>query len=137
MRRLIISALLLAACATAGDEDIRPFERSRFEAMVRNDLQTLAPMLAEDLVYVHSDGAVETKQQFLERLRSGGIRYRSIEPRDVVARVYDSVAVVTGRSDMGVTMAGADHRLTIRYTSVYRKTETRWQLVSWQSTVIR
>ena len=133
MRRTLIALLILTACATT-QPDVRETHALRFLAMLQNDVQMLAPLLAEDLVYIHSAAELETKQQFLERLRSGSLRYRTIEPSETVVRTYGQVALVTGRSKMKVTSGGTDRELDIRYTSVYRLTGDRWQLVSWQST---
>lgn len=143
MKRFLLALALLtqiAACETgrpAAREDVRDVNGTRFRAMVQNDLEHLAALLAEDLVYVHTDGAVESKAEFLQRLRSGALRYRSIEPTDVRVRTFGKTAVVTGRSQMAVTIAGADRELAIRYTAVYVVRGDRWLLVSWQSTRIQ
>jgi len=114
--------------------NVRDVEAMRFQAMVQNDLKSLDPLLAENLVYMHTDGTVESKSEFLERLRSGSLRYRSIAPTDVRVRTFGNTAVITGRSQMAVTNAGADHEFEILYTAVYEAAADRWQLVSWQST---
>ncbi len=105
--------------------------------MVDKDFEELAALLADDLVYVHTSGEVESKPQFLQRLRSGSLRYRSIEPADVRVRMYGDTAVVTGRSHMAVTNSGSDREFEILYTAVYATNGGRWQLVSWQSTRIQ
>lgn len=133
MRRALIALLILTGCAMT-QSDVRETHAVRFQAMLKNDLEALAPLLADDLVYIHSAAELETKQQFLERLRSGALRYRAIEPSETVVRTYGPVAIVTGRAKVKVTSSGNDRELEMRYTSVYRNTGNRWQLVSWQST---
>ena len=133
-RSLLAVLILLTACATATTGDVRDVERARFRAMTDNNLDELSKFLADDLVYMHTNGDVESKSQFLERLRSGALRYRSIQPFDVTVRTYGDIAVVTGRSKMAVTSAGADRDFEILYTAVYATRGGRWQLVSWQST---
>lgn len=133
MRRALIALLILTGCAMT-QSDVREIHAARFQAMLKNDLEALAPLLADDLVYIHSAAELETKQQFLERLRSGALRYRAIEPSETVVRTYGPVAIVTGRAKVKVTSGGNDRELDMRYTSVYRNTGNRWQLVSWQST---
>jgi ketosteroid isomerase-like protein len=133
MRRLAIF-LVLTGCATAHLPDVRAAHETRFHRMMANDLDALAPMLADDLVYVHSDGVMETKPQFLERVRSGRLRYRSIVPTETTVRTYGNVAMVTGRGKFTVIMSGGDLEVDLRYTSVYRHSPDGWQLVSWQST---
>jgi ketosteroid isomerase-like protein len=144
MKRLLLALAVftqLAACETGraplSEDRVRDVDRTRFRAMVENDLEHLAALLAEDLVYVHTDGTVESKAEFLERLRSGSLRYRSIEPTDVRVRTFGNTAIVTGRSQMAVTNGGADREFAIRYTAVYAVSANRCQLVSWQSTRIQ
>jgi ketosteroid isomerase-like protein len=133
MRRALIALLILTGCATT-QPDVRETQALRFLAMLQNDPVALAPLLADDLVYIHTTGEMETKQQFLERIRSGALRYNAIEPSETVVRTYGPVALVTGRAKVKVTMGGNDRDVDMRYTSVYRLTGDRWQLVSWQST---
>ena len=142
--RLAISLLLAfaTACATSkpGEEmvRVRDIHRQRFEAMVRQDYSALDRLLANDLVYTHSTGKVETKQQFIERIQSGGLRYRSIDDPEPLLRVYGDTAVVTGRAKAGVTMDGLDRDLDAMYTAVYRRAGgNQWRLVSWQATPVQ
>lgn len=134
MKSPLIAALLLVSCTAAVAPDVQSVHAERFRLMTSGDLAGLAPMLADDLVYVHSDGALENKEQFLARLRSGGIRYRTIEPQETKVRVDGNTAVVTGTATMGVTMNGADRDIRLRYTSIYRRAGGRWLLTTWQST---
>ena len=136
MRRVVIALLLLAGCATTTPApDVREAHSLRFLTMLRGDVDALAPMLADDLVYIHTTTDLETKSQFLEQIRSGATRYQSIEPSETVVRTFGSMAIVTGRARVKVTFKGADRDVDMRYTAVYRLSPAnKWQLVSWQST---
>lgn len=103
--------------------------------MTSNDVERLAAMFSDDLVYVHTSGTVDSKTSLLDRIRSGDLRYRSIETSDVRPRSYGDTAVITGKAQMVVTAGGSDRHLDIRYTSVCVEHGGRWQLASWQSTV--
>jgi uncharacterized protein (TIGR02246 family) len=138
MNRLLVALALitqLAACETTR-VNVRDVDAMRVRTLVQNDLKQLATLLADDLVYVHADGVVESKSEFLERLRSGSLRYRAIEPADVRVRMYGNTAIVTGRSQMAVTNAGVDREFAVRFTAVYAARDGRWQLASWQTTRI-
>lgn len=130
---------LLFVCffaATVANGDIAEVNQKRFQLMTQNDLAALAPMLADDLVYIHSTGRMESKPQFLGSLRSGALRYRSIDASETVIRTWGNTATVTGRAKLAVTTGRGDSDLDVRYTAVYRSKRGRWQLVSWQSTRI-
>jgi ketosteroid isomerase-like protein len=128
--------LLLTACThlnSAPPESVEQVERRRFAAMVAQDVATLEPMLAEELRYVHSNGQLENKAQFLETIRSGRLRYRAINVQELDVRSYDDVAVVIGKLTADAEAGGQAVALTLRFTDVYVNRDGRWQLVAWQS----
>ncbi|MCC7234137.1 MAG: nuclear transport factor 2 family protein [Bryobacterales bacterium] len=67
----------MASAAAKAQEDT-------WVAAVRaNDLAALDKLLADNLIYTHSTGIVETKAQYLEKLKSGDQKYANIEYSDV------------------------------------------------------
>jgi len=102
--------------------------------MVHADTGTLAHLLGPDLTYTHTDGAENTRAEFLRLLASGALRYVSIAPEAREVRVFGSSAVVTGRSAMRVEAEGQAHAFRIRYLAVYRRDTRGWELIAWQST---
>jgi ketosteroid isomerase-like protein len=113
---------------------IKAVDRLRFDAMVEGNATLLEQMLGEDLTYIHTTGAVDTKATFLASLRAGTLRYLSIQLEGVEVRIYGAAAVVTGRVDMQVALDGKEAAFPARFTSVYAKRHDRWLLVAWQST---
>jgi hypothetical protein len=113
---------------------VEQVERHRFAAMVAQDITALAPLLAEDLTYGHSNGDFENKAQFLETIRRGRLRYEAIDVQELSVRPYDQVAIVTGRIVVQARAGNQPVSLNIRYTDAYVNRDGRWQLVAWQST---
>jgi len=143
----VVAGLALASDAPARDgarpqaaasavARVTAADAARFRAMTSGDLDGLGRLLADNLVYVHSSGRIETKVQFLESLRSGQLKYTSISPSDLVVRANGSLGVVTGRAQVKVVSGGQPREFTIRYTAVYALNSGVWQLSSWQSTRI-
>jgi hypothetical protein len=118
----------------AAREALLAVNAARFNAMVRGDLSGLDTLLAPELTYTHSDGALESKAQFLATLRTGRLRYEAIMPDDLEARVYGKAGVVTGRSAMRVRVGQDLLQFSIRFTAMYRREGRRWVLVAWQAT---
>lgn len=136
---LAITAVLLQAqgtAATGPEADVRAAEAARIEATVANDFDALERLLGDDLTYTHSNAQVDTKKQFIDILRSGRTRYRSIEPADVTVRVFGSVAILTGRAQVAVLSKGQPNEFALRFTSAWVQRDGRWQFVAWQSTRI-
>ena len=109
-------------------------QHARFAAMSAVDLTALDTLVDADLVYTHTDGAVQNKTQFLETVRSGQIKYLGISPSEIHVQLFgDSVAVLTGRSHM--TLGGAASRqFDIRFIDVEVRRNGRWMCLDWQST---
>ena len=141
------SAIVLLAAATAfttgsdrpvsaapASPDLLATNSARFTAMLREDFAALDTLLAPDLSYVHSDGALQSRAQFLATLRTGRLRYQAIDPSELQARSYDNMGIVTGRSHMRVQAGTELLAFEIRFTAVYRRVRHRWQLVAWQAT---
>lgn len=133
-----VLALITSQAAWAGARPPHPLlrvEAERFEAMVRGDVAALAPLLANELVYIHSNGIRETKKQFLDALRSGDIRYLSIRPLESEVRDRGDWAMIVGVVELrGALRNRPPVDLRLLYSSVYRRVGDRWQLVLWQTT---
>jgi len=140
---LVLGAALPASLAAspvpgpaAPEEELRQVDAGRFAAMVAGDTAALKNVLGEDLTYTHSTGEVQDRQQFLNALSAGTLRYESMSPSEVRVRLYGATGVVTGRLDMKVVLEGSERALAVRYTAVYVRRDLRWQLVAWQSSSI-
>lgn len=133
----LVSARLVAQEPDTVDQGaLLATNAARFRAMVREDLQGLDTLLAPELTYIHSDGGLESKPEFLTTLRTGRLQYQAIDPTDLKARRYGSTGVVTGRSQMRVKAGTELLRFSIRFTAIYRRTGKRWLLAAWQATRI-
>lgn len=118
----------------SGEARLLAVERRRLDAQVAGDVATIEAALADDLVYIHGSGAVQTKEEYLGSLRAGGIRYRGIDLIEQSARVYGDFGITHGLLKLHV---GADLEFVNRYTGVYARRAGRWLLVSWQTTDVK
>ncbi len=119
-----------------GGEAAMEADKLRREAMVAGDIEKLAGLLADGLVYTHSNGKVDNKKTLIESIRSGASDYEKIEPRDMVIRVRGAVTViVTGVVAVGVKTPEGPKAFDARFTAVYGRTKDgQWQLNTWQTT---
>jgi hypothetical protein len=126
--------LLAQGPPAASREALLQVNAARFAAMVRRDFRSLDTLLAAELTYIHTDGVLESKAEFLATLRTGRLRYQAIEPDELEARLYADAGVVTGRSRMQVKVGEELLRFSIRFTALFRRDGARWVLVAWQAT---
>ena len=109
-------------------------ESLRFGAMMQGDTLTLRQFLADELIYTHSSGLVETKPLHLSAVGSKRTVYESIAPDSMGYRIYGNIAVGSGTVKSRGTQSGTAFDLTLRVSTVHIFRDGRWQLVLWQST---
>ncbi len=119
---------------TPAEHQVREFELHRFAAMMRADTATLRHSLAEELVYTHSNGLVESKTMHLEAVGSGRTSYESIGPQGMSYRPVGEAVVGNGLVKSKGSLAGVAFDVMLRVTTVHIRRRGRWQLVAWQST---
>ncbi len=122
----------------ANAEIVIALDSKRMAAMARQDFATVEEILADDLVYVHSSAALDTKQSFVANMKSGKTAYLSAEPSDVEAKDLGDTVVLTGTARMHVSSGGTPMpAFRIRFMDVYTRRGGKWQMVAWQSTRLR
>ncbi len=109
---------------------IAGLEDERLSAMVSADVDTLDRILADDLSYVHTTAAIDTKESLTSGLASGRLNYESITPTARVVRTYSDSAVVRGGAHVHVN----GNHFSLEYTVVYVNNEGDWRMTSWHAT---
>jgi hypothetical protein len=110
-------------------------EKERFAALVTKNYAALEKTLSDELVYIHSNGSMDTKASFIQSLKDGTRSYDDIKIEKADVRIYHrKTGIITGECTyFRKTKEGSDNNLLLRYTSVYVKKKKQWQQVSWQS----
>jgi hypothetical protein len=116
------------------EQEIIKLEQERVEATTKGDTTKLEQLFADELVYTHSNARVESKQDFLNSVKTGSIKYESMKHSNVKVTLYGNTAVMRGESDIKVISNGQPVALRIRFLNIYVKKDGRWQMTAWQST---
>lgn len=95
-------------------------EEARFAAMSSNDLNALEGLLEDDLHYVHANGMVEDKAEFLRKIRSGERRYRRFAARRRHSRHESGFTFVFGEAEVEVDTKAGLVKNVLTYTAIYR-----------------
>ena len=116
-------------------EAIRGLERDRFRAMVDGNGELLDALLSDNVIYVHTNGKRESKQQFIDAITAGRRRYRQIEiqSQDVLT-VGHETCVVTGRALIEMEANNGALLFPIAYMAVQTHEAGQWRLIAWQAT---
>src|SRR5205814_7843551 len=85
-------------CAgTITSDEAMSAETARYAAQTSNDFTAMERLFGDDLTYNHSSAATDNKATYIDSMRSGRVKYRTMKPNgDVKARTYGCLAIITG-----------------------------------------
>lgn len=112
-------------------------DRQFFSLLLAANAAELSEFLAESFQLIAvGTGEVVPKAEFVEALKSGMLRFHTITPTETQVRTFGDCAVVTGRTEMSVTMGTHLSAVRSRYAHVYVRQRDAWRMVSAQGTPI-
>ncbi len=132
----VAMALCTVAFAAEGEDDIRKAEAAWAAAVKAADQTKLNQMLGDGLVYTHSTGIVDTKSEYLSKMKLGTQKYTSVEASGMGVHMYKDTAVVNATARMTGTTKDVPFDNKLLYTHVWVKQGGRWVLVAHQTTKI-
>lgn len=110
---------------------LKKLERDWFDAVAKNDAETLNKIFADDFIATNSDGGFVDKAEMVKTFSSGRFKLDEIKSDEFKLRQYGlTTAVVTGRSTYirdGKELGQSSH------TEVWVKRAGLWQAVLWTS----
>jgi hypothetical protein len=127
------------AQSSTAEAELLAVQQERFEAAIFKDISKLEQMVAEEVRYCHTTGAVDTKASYLETVRTGGIGWLEVHPIGMEARIYGDVGIIAGEVKQKITVGGRAEPIDmhIRTIDVYVKRGGRWQLTEFQASNVR
>jgi Domain of unknown function (DUF4440) len=106
------------------------------QALLTADVKTLDTLTDQGFIWTHRDGKQQSKQQLLDELRSGQLKYSKLETSNVTVTVDDNTAVVRGTSLRqrsafpGSTGSGDASPFTVFYTLTFVNKGGDWKAVA-------
>jgi len=139
---LLGSALALHALPRGERHEVRHeidhLEDHWREAILNRNVAAMDALLASDYMAITANGTLESKDETLARMRSGALRFTSIEFTDRKVRFYGSTALVTSRAEVTGATPDGELKGSYRYTRVYvRDPGGVWRIVSFEASRIR
>jgi len=105
-------------------------EQALNNGLLRGDWKIIEETYADDIVFTEADGSVHHKSDSVREMQSGDLKFTSIEMLDVHVQDLGNVAVVTGKLIEKGHYKTDDLSGTYRFTDVWVKRNSRWQLIA-------
>ena len=132
---LLLSAAALCACATPpvqGDSAEAAAERLRI-VMIDPDKARLEALVADEIVYGHSSGRVDTKTSFIADLLNGNSDFVTLDITDQTVKVMQDVAVIHHTLTAKTNDRGVAGNVKLLVLQVWQRREGTWVLVARQA----
>jgi ketosteroid isomerase-like protein len=109
----------------------------RLDALRRGDSAPLQQIYADDYTLVTSTGGVvRTKLEQINDIKSGRVRYGTIQVAERAVRIYGDVAIVLSREKISILQDSRQVGGDIRFTRTYKKFGNQWRVIATQGTAI-
>jgi uncharacterized protein (TIGR02246 family) len=115
-------------------ELIRSAEDRRYAAMVAADVDTLAGLLSDDVVYTHSSGTRDDKQALLSKISGGSLVYVEVQHPVAQVIVLGEAVLVIGEMHADIVVGGQPRRLDNATLAVWAAQDGGWRLAAFQPT---
>jgi ketosteroid isomerase-like protein len=135
MRSIVtISLLFIYSTVFAQDEKSLQLAAADFHnALIAKDTAKLKNMLSEKLVYGHSNGWKENRQEMINNLYNGTIQYLKIQSADEQVTIEGNTGCIRATLDIDVIMDGKTMPFRLHGLQVWVWKNKKWQLLSRQS----
>jgi ketosteroid isomerase-like protein len=114
---------------TGEEDELLKLEKAFAEAIVKNDLEAIGRLVADDWIIIDPNGEIVDRTRFFEVIKSGALTHDTMESEDLRVRVYGESAVVTAITSAKGKFMGQEFITQERATDVFVKRDGRWQCV--------
>ena len=111
------------------EEELLKLERAFADAIIKNDLESIGRIVADDWIIVDANGEIVDRTRFFEVIKSGALTHDIMESEDFRVRVYGESAMVTAITSTKGKFMGQEFSTRERATDVFVKRDGRWQCV--------
>lgn len=136
MRLFLVLLLAALTCLAQDKASILALDKQWSDAIIKGDTATLDNLLADNLVYAHATGIVDTKASYIAKIKERRQVYKSFEQHKPIVNVYkDSAVTFSYVRVIGTNQAGVfDDKVMLIHFWV--KQNNSWRLAAHQTTKI-
>jgi len=132
---ILLTGFVTVKAQAVPDPRLIAMEKMRFEAMIRQDTTTLSRILANDLIYINTNGVVDDKSSLLKSIATGSVVYKFILPERSTTRIDGNFGWVYGKANIRFKVASINMIIDqyISFINFYRLIHDQWLLVACQN----
>ncbi|HXX44663.1 MAG TPA: nuclear transport factor 2 family protein [Candidatus Acidoferrales bacterium] len=137
---LLIAAAAFQVSAQAAQDEAVKMQQKFQDAVVAADGAALTSLMADNAVFVHGNGVMQSKAEFIDAITTGKLGVSQYDLHDSKVVLFEGGAIVTGLVDFGLKPpAGSTNPpriLHFRGSAVWVHSSAGWHLVFDQDTTL-
>ena len=127
---------MIAVAASFAVADVIAADDRRIAAMLAGDADALATMLANDLVYTHSSGRVDRRVELVDAVKSGRVRYLSVEREVTYCASRAGAIAMNGKIALRFSRDRTEQTVECYFLAIWVEQAGSVRLWRWASTAI-
>ena len=141
MKRILAVTLItflagVVILTAAAEDEIVKAEKQWATAVVARDFATLEEIYSDDLIYAHSTGVIETKEEYIGTLSGGSQKYELIDHQRSTIKTFGDAAVSHWIVRMTGNTKGEPFDNTLMMIHFWVKQDGSWRLAAHQTTLL-
>ncbi len=118
--------------------DIDQLEDEWRDAVLTSNTKAMDSLLAVDYMGITASGTLQSRDETLQNMSSGGLHFSQLDLSDRKVRFYGTTAVVTSLANIQASTPDGKVSGSYRYTHVYvRDAQGDWKIVSFEASRVR
>lgn len=116
-----------AIAQSTAEKEILQLSADKYRWYTEKKIDPVEDLYDDSLVFVHLNGHISNKKEWIGQMRSGSFVYNEINIKEASAKVYGNTAVLVGKA---IFIVNGGSRYSLVYTEVYTKKNEQWKLVN-------
>ncbi len=104
------------------------------QCVVNKNFVILQKHYADDFVFTHGTGLVDTKKSWLKTIADTSVRYNAREHDSTVVELHGDIAIVSGKLTVRIKANPTETIYALRYVRVFNRRQKIWQMISHRTT---
>ena len=141
MKTLLIAAALATVSFAQkpspdpkAEQAVREHMNQFAKAVLGKDQATLEKLMAASIMYSHSNGNLDTREQFIKNVMTENPKYEGFDYGEQKMMIYGNTAVVRGKITVKDLLNGQRRTLELNAMQIWIKGGQGWTMVARQST---
>ena len=134
----VSAAAVMVAQKPAADPKAEQAVRASMDqfakAVVGKDKATLERLMADSILYSHSNGNLDTKAAFIDNVMKETPKYEGFDYGDEKILIYGNTAVVRGKITVKDLLNGQRRTLELNAMQIWLRGSQGWTMIARQST---